>query len=277
VCECVCERVCACLMQAGGAQLCVCVCVYVCSCVCVCVCMCLLQAGGAAIATRLLESALAEVKKRAEDAEIKCKAFDSVLSDLRAQNEMLHRSKESLEKALCLQRDSAAELKKELALHDAMTAKVIQLSDALEASQSALSQEKTLQMSLQLEVNAKESLVALTNNEVEALTKQLKCVTHALDQACIFSSELKEEKAELMHQFQVEREQLLNQLEASEAKASTLSQSLSNMDETLSQRELALEVKESEVGLLRVSVSHALNDQLVAQKTAEAKEAEAAV
>jgi chromosome segregation ATPase len=263
-----------------------------------------LQAGGAAFATRVLESALAEVQKRAEDAEIKCKALNSVLTDLRAQNEGLHRSKESLEtslaKALCLQGDGAAELKKELALHEAMTAKVIQLSgmitivglfwlcirslltlmrssDALEASQSALAQCKALQMSLQLEVSAKESLVAQTHHEVEALTKQIQCVTHALDQACVFTSELKEEKEKLMNQFQEERDQLIKQLKASEAKASTLSESLSNMDETLSQRELALEVKESEVGLLRVSVSHALNDQLVAQKTAEAKEAEAAV
>jgi len=84
--------------------------------------------------TPRLQSAVAEWKKRAEDAECRCQALDCMLVDLRALVEGLHISKEALETSLCVQGDSLIQLQTELDLKDAMNDKVIQNSKILNST-----------------------------------------------------------------------------------------------------------------------------------------------
>ena len=206
---------------------------------------------------------------RAEQAEAKFKAMEGTLDLARADIERLYLEKEALEKNFGADTTLALQLEKQLGVNKAINQKVIELSEQLEWNQKAHDEVVQKLVLTNHDLSTKEGVLLQTNNEMQALTLQLQTVTQALDHAVEANEHLKSETSTLTTD-------LASLTRLHEEASGGLTARLLQKEQALALREQQLHLKESEVGLLRVSVAQALNDTYVAQQTADSKDEEAA-
>jgi len=174
-----------------------------------------------------LRAELADCRTRAEQAEARQKALESMVDDERAAKERAYGAAERLERQLAELCDGNALAEELQAANSALNGTVLELTEALHWEKRARDEGAEGLVQLQQDHAHQKALVLQISNELEAAAGQLGKKTEALDHQCKVNEELRAEIRRLQDQ-------------------------VAGKEAALSQTSEQLEYKESENNLLKV-------------------------